>query len=512
MISNNNYTQSYNEMGNRPPVVQGQAISASIYAHDAKFPEVTKGEHQPTKFNDMLWSVLFTAHLITIGCLSAIYIPQVANIEGNRMLMEGSPQKASISQFFSSKLGPQSRFLEDQDGESFDYDVSSVLTLVLISAIFGFVLSIASLNLMIKYAEGLIKAGLFFQLSAALLTGLSGFLLGASEILITGLIFFAFTACFACAVWSRIPFAATNLATATTAVRANSGLTFFAYVSIVVTIGWLIWWSTTATATIMIVADCDAEGNCNNEVNGFVLFLLLVSLYWTLQVVKNVVHVTVAGTVGTWWWSPLEANSCCSGAVRTSYTRAITYSFGSICLGSLIVAIVQAVKKILQQMRDSDDGILLCIAECCLGILESLLELFNSFAFVYVGLYGYGFIDAAKAVVNLFKERGWSAIITDSLAHYVLTMVSICVGLIVGAISALISYSAQLNVEGAAFFIGLIMGTTLTQILMGVVGSAVDTVIVCYAEDPNAFQANHPELSERMRDTWRQAYPENFRY
>lgn len=69
------------------------------------------------------------------------------------------------------------------------------------------------------------------------------------------------------------------------------------------------------------------------------------------------------------------------------------------------MAIVQAVKKILQQMRDSDDGILLCVAECCLGCLESLLELFNSFAFVYVGLYGYGFIDAAKAVVNLFKGR-----------------------------------------------------------------------------------------------------------
>jgi len=176
------------------------------------------------------------------------------------------------------------------------------------------------------------------------------------------------------------------------------------------------------------------------------------------------------------------------------------------------VAIVQAVKQILHQMRESDDGILLCIAECCLGMLESLLELFNSFAFVYVGLYGYSFIDAAKNVINLFKERGWSTIITDSLAHFVLTLVSLCVGLIVGGISTLISYSAQLNVEGAAFLIGLLIGTVLTQLLMSVVASAVDTVIVCYAEDPNTFQANHPELSERMRDTWREAHPEHFKY
>ena len=31
------------------------------------------------------------------------------------------------------------------------------------------------------------------------------------------------------------------------------------------------------------------------------MFLLL-SLYWVVQVVKNVIHVTVAGTVATWYF------------------------------------------------------------------------------------------------------------------------------------------------------------------------------------------------------------------
>jgi len=320
-IMNNahNYNQPYNVMGNTPVVVQGQAVSASIYAHDAKFPEVTRGEHQPTKFNDMLWSVLFTAHLIAIGYLSFVYIPQVANNDdGNRMLLErdefSSPQKASIRQFFSFKLGAHGRFLEDQGDEADEYNIQSILSLVLISALSGFILSIASLLVMMKFAEGLIKAGIYFQIIIGIMTAVSGLLIGESQMIITGLIFTAFTACFACSVWSRIPFAATNLVTATTAVRSNSGLTFFAYISIIVTIGWFVWWSTTATATLMVVSDCDADGNCNNEVNGFVVFLFMLSLYWTLQVIKNIVHVTVAGTVGTWWWSPHEANSCCSSA------------------------------------------------------------------------------------------------------------------------------------------------------------------------------------------------------
>jgi len=47
----------------------------------------------------------------------------------------------------------------------------------------------------------------------------------------------------------------------------------------------------------------------------------------------------------------------------------------------------------------------------------------------------------------------------------------------------------------------------MSSILLGVIGSSVDTVIVCFAEAPAEFQANHPELSEKMRRTWREAYP-----
>jgi hypothetical protein len=42
---------------------------------------------------------------------------------------------------------------------------------------------------------------------------------------------------------------------------------------------------------------------------------------------------------------------------------------------------------------------------------------------------------------------------------------------------------------------------------MSVIGSAVNTVIVCFAEGPAEFQRNHPRLSEKMRAAWLQAYP-----
>lgn len=104
--------------------------------------------------------------------------------------------------------------------------------------------------------------------------------------------------------------------------------------------------------------------------NGGIIFLLLVCFYWGHQVISNVVHVTVAGTVGTWWFNPVLANSCCSSGVTSSFKRATTFSFGSICLGSLIVAIVNAVRSMVRMMRNSDDGIVICIADCILGCIE----------------------------------------------------------------------------------------------------------------------------------------------
>ena len=310
---------------------------------------------------------------------------------------------------------------------------------------------------------------------------------------------------------------------------------------------------------MFVTSGCNAAGVCEREANGLVVFLFLVSFYWSHQVIKNTVHCTVAGTVGTWWFAPHEASSCCSSAIRDSWIRSVTTSFGSICFGSLIgefwvphlmapqwmplslltsqaltsasshkftslfyfnstrlqiVAIIQATKEIVRQMREQDDGILLCCAECLLGCLEALAEYFNKWAFVYVGLYGYSFIDSGKNVMTLFKTRGWTTIITDNLVGSVLAMLSVGVGLITGLIGILLASMKGLGAEfaGGAFAVGFIVGLVLTSVLMSVVESATNTVIVCYAEAPAEFEQNHPELSRSMRETWRQAWPVEFRY
>jgi hypothetical protein len=56
--------------------------------------------------------------------------------------------------------------------------------------------------------------------------------------------------------------------------------------------------------------------------------------------------------------------------------------------------------------------------------------------------------------------------------------------------------------------LGFLVGFLFATIMMSIVGSAVNTVIVCFAEAPAEFQANHAELSNEMRMTWRHAWPD----
>jgi len=129
------------------------------------------------------------------------------------------------------------------------------------------------------------------------------------------------------------------------------------------------------------------------------------------------------------------------------------------------------------------------------------------------GVYGYGYIESGKAVMQLFANRGWEAIIADDLVGGAIFLICVMIGLIVGGIG--VGY-AQLdpNYENLtqnsilfAFLVGFIAGLIISAVLLSTISSGVNTVIVMFADAPQEFQTNHPELSAKMRATWQEFYP-----
>jgi hypothetical protein len=121
--------------------------------------------------------------------------------------------------------------------------------------------------------------------------------------------------------------------------------------------------------------------------------------------------------------------------------------------------------------------------------------------------------EAGKNVFTLFKNRGWEAIIADDLIGNVLMLVSLIVGGIVGVIAIVIERTSDLFKEAGgnsvvvAFILGFIIGLVICSIALSTIGSAVNAIIVLFAEAPADFARNYPDLSRRMTQIWSEVYP-----
>lgn len=474
-------------MAGDPVVVQGTAVGPppnQLPSTPSADPNFTKGEKQESKCRDPIFAFLLYGNIIAI-VVTVIFFGNDA--------------------FEAIETG------------SDDFEYTGYIYAMLICGAFAIVFSGLGLLVMMRIPSLLIKASLIFVVIMSGVWAVVSFIYGQIILGVIGCVFFLIGMCYARAVWSRIPFATANLKTGCAAIRSNWGVILISFMFVCIAFGWSFLWGIAFVGVFDSTYSCTTQANgqqiCNNVNYGY-LFLLFLSYFFTHQVLQNTVHVTVAGTVGVWWFDPEEGASCCSTAVIGSMTRALTTSFGSICFGSLIVALIQALRALANEARNNGDaGALACIAECLLGCLQGIAEYFNKWAFIYVGLYGYSYLEAGKNVITLFKNRGWDAIIADDLIGNVLFLLSIIVGAITGVIGIIIEASSDFFEEaggdsvGISFGLGFIVGFVLCSIFLGSIGSSVNAIIVLFAEAPAEFQQNYPELSNEMVTAWRGAFP-----
>jgi ribose/xylose/arabinose/galactoside ABC-type transport system permease subunit len=117
---------------------------------------------------------------------------------------------------------------------------------------------------------------------------------------------------------------------------------------------------------------------------------------------------------------------------------------------------------------------------------------------------------------KLFQARGWAAIINDPIITRSLGMSVNLVAFLTGLVAVAVNSSNPLwlNVpEGTIaaslvpFSMGFIYGLIISLVLLTTLASAVDTIMVCFAETPNNLQVHHPNLSANWKNAWRSTYP-----
>jgi len=240
----------------------------------------------------------------------------------------------------------------------------------------------------------------------------------------------------------------------------------------------------------------------NRGVHYLPIIFLVLSFYWTTQVFKNIGHVTTSGVVASWWLNPNNPSPT-SGAFK----RATTTSLGSICLGSLIVAILETIRFVLQRARDQaqSDGncfamCLFCCLDCCVGCIEGLIKFFNVYAYTQIAIYGYSFVDASKRTWELFNSRaGFWVIINTDLSIMALILGDLIGGVIVGCLGGGFAYKYGVSAANQSSFgfavLAFLIGFATVALVLSVVESAIATTFVLWAEDPQSMSQRDHETN-----------------
>lgn len=188
------------------------------YEYDAN-ADFVKGEKQPKRCNDMAFAILFYAHLAVMAWVAATYVPIMSSnmaeeyggyVGGDQRMMESSPGgtafRSLAALFHRTVLKAGERDLQDNNGDE-EVDYGDVAFIMLVTGMVGLVISAATLTIMMMFAQMLIKMALIFNIVVSLAMGIAGILSGVIPMAIMGFLSFAWSACYARAVWPRIPFA-----------------------------------------------------------------------------------------------------------------------------------------------------------------------------------------------------------------------------------------------------------------------------------------------------------------
>ncbi|KAK7960330.1 hypothetical protein PG988_011544 [Apiospora saccharicola] len=359
-----------------------------------------------------------------------------------------------------------------------------------------------------------------------------------------GIVFLIFVAflIFAFITWiPRIPFSALMLKTSVDVSKSYGHVYLVSFLGGLLATALAAWYSITFVAVYAKYqpgqnpACSQGVGGCSSgKVTGLLVFVTF-AMYWISEWLKNTIHTSISGVYGSWYFHP---HAPPSGATRGALKRSLTYSFGSISLGSLVVAIINFLRQVcsMAQSQEASQGnilgsIMFCVLGCFIGLLDWAVQFLNRYAFSYIALYGKAYIPAAKDtwkyVLNpsalffpiepanmnassMIKQRGIDALVNECLIGPVLSMGATFVAYACALMAYLYmvfthpAYNADGTYTPVVVAIAFVIGLQICNIFTTPISSGIDTIFVAAAWQPEVLYREHPELYQAMV----QVYPQ----
>lgn len=453
---------------------------------DDKFPVEDRNRN---KFNDWPFTVLFLA---TVSAFTAIAVITIRAWLQNRV-QSGS----GINNGTSGTLNTGSAVL-----------LLSVVGIALIASVLGFILAFKFpkafiyLGMVVNIISGLAVAAMYFYMRQ----------LVAGIILLVLTVFLVF--CFY-TMRSRIPLSVAILRTVMSVITKYPQTWVVSSLGTFVAGVFSILFSAVIVSTYIKYDPSPTNGGCNttggNCSKGTLIGMLVLVFfcgYYISEVIRNVIHTTISGIFGSWYYYAMSDQGMPRWPAFGSFKRAITTSFGSICFGSLIVSLIQLVRQLINLLRSgiiaeiAENAFVSCIfivLDLIIGVFEWMVEYFNHYAYSFIALYGKPYIRSAKETWHMIREKGLDALVNDNLINLALGFYTFFVGCLTAVFAYFFlrfsrpDYNSQGAFNLSLMTFSFLVASQIVHIATETIRSGTATFFVALGNNPEIFQISHPE-------------------
>ncbi|RUS83397.1 hypothetical protein EGW08_008818 [Elysia chlorotica] len=225
----------------------------------------------------------------------------------------------------------------------------------------------------------------------------------------------------------------------------------------------------------------------------------LFMLFWLVNFVSAVGQLTLAGAFSSYYWTFNKSKDLPTFPVTGAFYRCFRYHLGSLAFGSLLIAIVQVIRTILEyvdsKLKGSENEVakfLMKCLKCCFWCLEKFLRFITKNAYIMMGVHGKNFCASAKDAFSLILRNVVRVFVLDQVTDFLMFICKLVVVGLVGVaayfffngnIPYLDDYSPRLNFYIVPIVIVILGAYVIADVFFSVYEMAVDTLFLCFLED-----------------------------
>ncbi|KAM5238497.1 choline transporter-like protein 2 isoform 2-T2 [Ctenodactylus gundi] len=221
--------------------------------------------------------------------------------------------------------------------------------------------------------------------------------------------------------------------------------------------------------------------------------------FWLANFVLALGQVTLAGAFASYYWALRKPDDLPAFPLFSAFGRALRYHTGSLAFGSLILAVVQIIRVILeyldQRLKAAENKFakfLMTCLKCCFWCLEKFIKFLNRNAYIMIAIYGTNFCTSARNAFFLLMRNIIRVAVLDKVTDFLFLLGKL---LIVGSVGILAFFffthririvqdtAPPLNYYWVPILTVIVGSYLIAHGFFSVYGMCVDTLFLCFLED-----------------------------